>query len=88
MIKLTKEEKQLVKDTLKIPYETLLRQVRDEDYKQKKYLIEAIEFYKRMYDDKRYVNLQDQAKDIINHLTAELEVVNGMIARADKILKR
>lgn len=88
MIKLTKEEKQLIKDTLQIPYETLLGKVRDEDYKKKKWLVESIEFYKRMYDDARYINMQDKIKDIINGLTSELEEVNGMIARIDKNLKR
>ena len=85
---LTKEEKQLIKDTIQIPYETLLRQVRDEDYKKKKWLVESLEFYNKMFNDARYTNMQEKIKDIINGLTAELEEVNGMIARIDKNLKR
>lgn len=82
-IRLKIEDIALIKEILITPYFELFKEILDNDYKEKKELIEQIHTFKQIY----IKTANKTAEETVNLLLGELEEVNGRIARLKKILK-
>jgi len=84
MAKLTKQETQLLQGIINTAYSVLLNEILEEDYKQKQWLINAIDFHKTEYKKKE----TQVDKDIIVGLIEELGLVNQRIERIKNVAKK
>jgi hypothetical protein len=83
MQKLQKEDIDLIKEILQTPYSTILKEIKDQDYKEKKSLIDMLDTFQKIHKD----NPSDTVKDIIINLIADLDTVNHRIDRIKIWLK-
>ena len=78
-MKLKPTEIQLLKEVIKTPRKKLLQEVKDHDLKEKQWLIETIEYYKKLY---KFRKTPDKAvREIIQDFIKDLQEVNGRIIR-------
>lgn len=81
MQKLRRENKELIKEILKIPYPVLLKEILERDYKDKKEILIQIDTFKVAYKKTG----DAKAKEIVNELIKELEEMNSRIDRLKKV---
>lgn len=69
------EDLKLLKEIAITPYKTLFQEIKNEDLKEKRWLISTIDWYKS------YVKQLDsqKAREIIKDLIEQLEMVNGRV---------
>lgn len=79
--KLKRDCAALLKEIITTPYSELFKQVKEQDLKDKKELIEEIETFKKLYKKSKDLKI----KNIIEELTKELEETNNRIERIKKL---
>ena len=77
MQKLKPEDIKLLKEIIQTPYSTLLQEIKEQDYQEKKSLIGMLDTFKQIHKKQP----SDTTKDIIINLIADLEEVNARIER-------
>ena len=75
MKKFTPQQEAKIYEILTTPYDVLLCLIKEKDIEEKEWLVNAIEFYKKVYKAKGI----KQAKDIVDNLSDLLQAVNKRI---------